>query len=109
MILNYHEGHRLDKERLKMKIVGVGNVLVHVMTTPPTLYILPIHFIEYCITEFDECSLSNHGCDHLCMNQLGSYSCECKIGYEIHSDGKRCEGKLFCIIFSIIKQNQLKI
>ncbi|PVD37829.1 hypothetical protein C0Q70_00431 [Pomacea canaliculata] len=40
---------------------------------------------------FDECTVSNHGCDHICVNTLGSYKCECRIGYELHSDGKRCE------------------
>ncbi|KAK7089216.1 hypothetical protein V1264_024620 [Littorina saxatilis] len=43
------------------------------------------------VKEFDECSLPTHGCDHICDNTLGSYKCECRIGYELHSDGKRCE------------------
>ncbi|XP_076459085.1 tolloid-like protein 1 [Babylonia areolata] len=43
------------------------------------------------VKEFDECTLPTHGCDHVCVNTLGSYKCECRIGYELHSDGKRCE------------------
>uniref|UniRef100_T1L6A2 CUB domain-containing protein n=1 Tax=Tetranychus urticae TaxID=32264 RepID=T1L6A2_TETUR len=43
------------------------------------------------IKEFDECSSGNHGCDHICVNTLGGYRCECRIGYELHSDGKKCE------------------
>jgi len=27
----------------------------------------------------------------VCVNTLGSYRCSCRIGYELHSDGKRCE------------------
>ncbi|XP_066983363.1 tolloid-like protein 2 [Macrobrachium rosenbergii] len=41
--------------------------------------------------EYDECSSLDHGCEHNCINQLGGYECSCKIGYELHSDGKRCE------------------
>ncbi|XP_054258423.1 tolloid-like protein 2 [Macrosteles quadrilineatus] len=41
--------------------------------------------------EFDECSLLDHGCEHHCINTLGGYECACKIGYELHSDGRHCE------------------
>ncbi|KAH9490031.1 Dorsal-ventral patterning tolloid-like protein 1 [Bulinus truncatus] len=41
--------------------------------------------------EHDECSNDDHGCDHECVNTLGSYTCACRTGYELHSDGKRCE------------------
>ncbi|RUS82728.1 hypothetical protein EGW08_009508 [Elysia chlorotica] len=42
------------------------------------------------VKEYDECE-DEHGCDHVCVNTLGSYMCSCRIGYELHSDGKRCE------------------
>ncbi|KAM7304337.1 tolloid-like protein 1 [Ixodes scapularis] len=41
--------------------------------------------------EYDECQKPDHGCDHECVNTLGGYRCECNIGYELHSDGKKCE------------------
>ena len=41
--------------------------------------------------EFDECSTPDHGCDHECVNTLGGYKCECRIGFELRSDGKTCE------------------
>lgn len=41
--------------------------------------------------ELDECKNTEHGCDHECVNTLGGYRCECRIGYELHSDGKKCE------------------
>lgn len=43
------------------------------------------------VKEYDECATDIHGCDHECVNTLGSFKCECKIGYELHSDGKKCE------------------
>ena len=46
------------------------------------------------VVEYDECATDHHGCDHICVNTLGSFKCECKIGYELHSDGKKCEGKI---------------
>ena len=44
------------------------------------------------LSEYDECATEEHGCGHICVNTLGSYKCECKIGYELHSDWKKCEG-----------------
>ncbi|KAJ4427739.1 hypothetical protein ANN_25392, partial [Periplaneta americana] len=41
--------------------------------------------------EFDECALQTHGCEHHCINTLGGYECACRIGFELHSDGKHCE------------------
>lgn len=43
--------------------------------------------------EFDECASIEHGCSHSCVNTLGGYECACDIGYELHSDGKKCESK----------------
>ena len=48
--------------------------------------------IRACLTEYDECKSDDHGCHHICVNTLGGYRCECKIGYELNPDGKRCEG-----------------
>lgn len=42
--------------------------------------------------EFDECKNIEHGCAQECINTLGSYRCSCRIGFELHSDGKNCEG-----------------
>jgi hypothetical protein len=49
--------------------------------------------------EFDECASIEHGCSHSCVNTLGGYECACEIGYELHSDGKKCEGKYPLIIY----------
>ncbi|KAF5273024.1 hypothetical protein FQR65_LT04766 [Abscondita terminalis] len=43
------------------------------------------------IKEFDECNMIDHGCAQECVNTLGGYECSCRIGYELHSDGRNCE------------------
>ncbi|CAG9855331.1 unnamed protein product [Phyllotreta striolata] len=48
-------------------------------------------FSAIIMKEYDECSKIDHGCAQQCVNTLGSYVCTCKIGYELHSDGKNCE------------------
>ena len=57
-----------------------------------------IIFIFFFFSEYDECSNpGEHGCEHECFNTLGGYSCQCRIGYELHSDEKRCESKFLII------------
>uniref|UniRef100_A0A8C5FRN7 Metalloendopeptidase n=1 Tax=Gadus morhua TaxID=8049 RepID=A0A8C5FRN7_GADMO len=42
--------------------------------------------------ETDECSAPGRGgCEQRCLNTLGSYTCACDPGYELLSDGRRCE------------------
>ncbi|XP_065321720.1 bone morphogenetic protein 1-like isoform X1 [Gordionus sp. m RMFG-2023] len=43
------------------------------------------------VKEYDECLQNDHGCHQICKNTLGSYKCECKIGYELRADKKTCE------------------
>lgn len=43
------------------------------------------------IAEIDECATGTHGCEQICINTMGGYKCDCKLGYELHSDGKKCE------------------
>ncbi len=63
-------------------------------------------FTRFLYAEYDECSnAEEHGCEHECFNTLGGYSCQCRIGFELHSDQKRCESKI-----NLISQNiQLEI
>lgn len=59
--------------------------------------------------EYDECALIDHGCAQDCINTLGGYECACRIGYELHSDGKNCEGKFgkFLEFYDIFFDNNL--
>lgn len=44
-----------------------------------------LHFAD-----INECSVNNGGCNHRCVNTVGSFHCECNSGY-------RLDGPLLCI------------
>ncbi|KAJ7327685.1 dendrite reproteinration [Desmophyllum pertusum] len=37
-----------------------------------------------CVTDINECAVSNGGCDQQCTNTPGSYQCSCRLGYTQH-------------------------
>ncbi|XP_041032015.1 tolloid-like protein 2 [Carcharodon carcharias] len=39
----------------------------------------------------DECSVDNGGCQHECLNTLGSYVCQCRNGFMLHENGLDCK------------------
>ena len=39
-------------------------------------------FISLCL-DINECAVNNGGCDHLCKNTIGSYTCSCHNGYRL--------------------------
>ena len=45
--------------------------------------------------DIDECSLGTDHCEQICTNNVGSYTCSCKSGFELSSDGLHCSGKEF--------------
>lgn len=47
-----------------------------------------------CISDVDECSISNGSCEHGCVNTQGSYDCVCPPGQKLHWNKKDCVGKL---------------
>ncbi|XP_007437135.1 matrilin-2 [Python bivittatus] len=44
------------------------------------------------------CSITEHGCDHFCINTPGSYVCKCKQGYILNSDRRSCSIQDLCEI-----------
>ena len=40
--------------------------------------------------DIDECSTNIHGCQQVCVNTEGSYSCECRDGYALDDNGMTC-------------------
>ena len=41
------------------------------------------HNERLCI-DVDECQVNNAGCEQLCVNEKGSFRCECNTGYMTH-------------------------
>uniref|UniRef100_A0A8C3FFB4 Matrilin 2 n=1 Tax=Chrysemys picta bellii TaxID=8478 RepID=A0A8C3FFB4_CHRPI len=44
------------------------------------------------------CSITEHGCDHFCINTPGSYMCKCKQGYTLNADQKTCSTQDLCAV-----------
>ena len=40
----------------------------------------------------NECSNANGGCEHNCLNTIGSYQCTCNSGYRMENNGHSCTG-----------------
>jgi len=43
-------------------------------------------------TDIDECITGLHNCEHICVNNRGSYECDCQDGYELGKDKSTCIG-----------------
>lgn len=52
--------------------------------------------------EINECIYDNGGCVHFCQNTKGNYTCSCKNGFELDSDGQNCIGEYFFIFCYLI-------
>lgn len=76
--------------------------------TIPSLYITKLtlvnssrrpHFRSFLIvttlylSDADECKINNGGCQHFCTDTPGSYTCSCKPGYKLMSNGRSCQGQ----------------
>ncbi len=52
-----------------------------------------------CLQDVNECDVNNGGCNQTCVNEIGSYHCECDIGFLLHNDSHDCTGQLqICLI-----------
>ena len=53
--------------------------------------------IQLCInsnlSDIDECALGISGCNQICTNTNGSYTCSCYLGYQISSNNRTCSGE----------------
>lgn len=49
--------------------------------------------------DVDECSVSNGGCSQICTNTMGSFFCECEVGYELVNETE-CGGELNDQVYS---------
>ena len=44
--------------------------------------------------DINECNLNTDGCAHICTNTIGSYTCSCRTGYRLLSNGRSCQGTI---------------
>ena len=54
--------------------------------------IICLHSCTFSFKDIDECRMGTHGCDHICSNDPGSYTCSCNTGYDLTSNGRTCKG-----------------
>ena len=66
-------------------------------------YIFFIMYLFSLFSDIDECKNNSGGCDHMCNNVIGSYSCECSKGYQLDRDGLTCLGEKLKICVSAYK------
>lgn len=43
-----------------------------------------------CLLDVDECNFNNGGCQHICVNTMGSYECRCKGGFFLSDNQHTC-------------------
>ena len=54
--------------------------------------------------DIDECARGTDLCAHNCSNTDGSYTCSCRPGFRLSSDGRRCHGKQY--IASVLSRSK---
>ncbi|MCG8621971.1 MAG: hypothetical protein MJE68_08265 [Proteobacteria bacterium] len=47
--------------------------------------------------DINECVRNTDGCDHNCVNTIGSYTCSCRTGYSLEANRRSCEGMVHFI------------
>ena len=58
-----------------------------------TLLFLSLSVCMHTQSDINECETNNGGCGHVCINEIGSYHCQCRPGYTLHEDVHNCTGK----------------
>ena len=56
--------------------------------------LMNVQLFSSIVSDIDECSELKGGCESLCINTPGSFSCACEQGYLLMPDGRSCQGKL---------------
>ena len=46
------------------------------------------------VSDINECTFENGGCQHICTNTIGSVVCTCRNGYYLASNGRDCIGMM---------------
>ena len=54
---------------------------------------LVILLSQFCV-DINECTINTDECDNnfMCINNIGSYECQCRSGFQLSSDKESCTG-----------------
>ena len=55
--------------------------------------LLKIATISLLSSDINECNISTNPCEQHCINNDGSFGCECNNGYTLDADGFTCNGQ----------------
>ena len=44
----------------------------------------------FCFADVNECTEGIHECAQICTDNIGSYECDCNIGYKLNMDQRTC-------------------
>ncbi len=55
------------------------------------------HYVCLC-TDVNECLSGNGGCEHICTNIEGKFSCSCRTGYSLDSNEFNCRGTILAMV-----------
>ena len=84
----------VEGQRAKSKSeTRIGKTPLGIDLCSVTLYVCYVSCTSSkCFTsiDVDECAEGSSGCEQLCINTNGSFSCSCYGGYELNSDNKTC-------------------
>ena len=67
----------------------------------PTSIFIQRMIFALVILDIDECAENHDNCEQLCNNRAGDFTCSCRSGYQLDSDGRSCTGK-HCVGLSTV-------
>ena len=67
------------------------------LTVKVLLMFFYIHLLD-----INECTENTDGCAQMCTNTIGSFTCACRVGYLLNSDGRACQGIVYNTMISFI-------
>ena len=94
--------HSMQPNVLKVAIIVLVVISVHVTLAITWTLIIILALVSYLLNyilvhipyeDIDECAQNNGGCSQRCVNNNGSFYCECTSGYSLVDNGFSCEGE----------------
>ena len=90
---------RIVKTLLAVTLVAViVDILSTMMDAHVMVYSLTVRLVVnlkmfHYHADRNECSsASTNACQQVCVNNPGSYTCQCRAGYNLNADGRTCTG-----------------